>query len=69
MNNIIDFKNKNENKKHDYLIIKTFKFTCPNCNNKFDFNCNGMIFKTIELFCNSCGTKHKVSNPGFKNEK
>ena len=52
--------------KSDYLIIKTFNYTCPNCKTKSTFNQENMIFKRIHFYCGGCGQPHVVINPALK---
>jgi len=54
----------------DRLCVSEIEYTCYHCKNKSSLKVEGMIFKTIEFYCESCGTSHKVTNPAFsKNTK
>jgi len=51
------------------LYVSDMEYTCYHCQNKTTLSVTGMIFKTLEFFCNTCGTKHKVVNPAFSKVK
>ncbi len=49
----------------DRFIVNGFDFTCPHCNHKTSFDCNGLIFKRLEFYCKECGSRHIVTNPAM----
>lgn len=51
---------------HDHpLIIGPMTLSCTNCGNKASIEVKDMIFRTLEYYCTSCGTKHRITNPAF----
>jgi transcription elongation factor Elf1 len=70
MDNLLHFNGKNikvtqPNVQHKILYFGPWKFTCPHCGGANTFDCGGMIFRSIDFYCNSCGTLHRVTNPAF----
>lgn len=47
------------------MLLGPWQFTCFKCKTKTSFESQNMIFKTIEFYCASCGSLHKVTNPAF----
>lgn len=54
--------------KHEKMYLGAFSFTCP-CGTKGTFEPNNIIFRSLEMYCLSCGTPHKLMNPAFANTK
>jgi transcription elongation factor Elf1 len=53
----------------NHLFIHDVSFTCPNCSNKIELKFSSMIFRILDFYCGLCGTRHKVSNPAFSNQR
>lgn len=54
---------------HDYLVTKTFEFTCPNCKTRAKFDQKNIVFKKLQFYCGGCGFPHTVCNPALKDRK
>lgn len=49
------------------IITGDWSYTCPYCDGTIEFSSSNMIFRTLELYCGTCGNLHRVSNPAFTN--
>ena len=47
------------------LSVGPVSFTCTNCNEKATIHFNNMVFRTLEFYCLSCGSLHRIANPAF----
>jgi hypothetical protein len=47
------------------LLLDSASFTCSACGTVSDLSTRGMVFRTIEFYCNCCGTYYKLTNPAF----
>lgn len=47
------------------LAVGKVSFTCASCHAEMAANFDGMVFRTVELFCAGCGNFFKITNPGF----
>ncbi len=47
------------------LFLGPIAVTCRNCATKTKFSSEQMIFRSLEFYCTTCGTLHKVVNPAF----
>lgn len=47
------------------LYLGPWEFTCQKCGAKTKFESTNMVFRTVEFYCASCGTLHRVTNPAF----
>lgn len=50
----------------DFLITKSFEFTCPHCKTKAKFEQENIVFKRLTFYCGGCGSLHTVVNPAFR---
>ena len=50
---------------HNQIKMGPWDFTCTRCDTKIRFESSGMIFRTVDFYCNSCGALHRVTNPAF----
>ena len=48
-----------------HCSVGDVNFTCATCGNTSHFDFSKVIFKSCELYCSSCGTGYKISNPVF----
>jgi hypothetical protein len=39
--------------------------TCAECNHHMHADFKGMMFRSVELYCEKCGTFYRLTNPGF----
>jgi len=51
------------------LTVGPLTFFCTSCGETCHADFKKMIFKTVEFYCNGCGTFFKVTNPAFSNPK
>lgn len=75
MSNVIVFPRAADKQPKEYIVkeedvsgkmlMDNFTFTCNKCHHKTTFSSENMIFKVVEFFCKNCGSKYKVTNPGF----
>ena len=47
------------------IITGDWSYTCPSCSDKISFSSTNMIFRSIDIYCGSCGHLHRVANPAF----
>lgn len=47
------------------LLLDSAAFTCSSCGHSSDITTRGMVFRTVEFYCNSCGTFYRLTNPAF----
>lgn len=50
---------------NSHLYLGPWEFTCQRCSTKTKFESTNMVFRTVEFYCASCGTLHRVTNPAF----
>lgn len=50
---------------HNQLHLGSWKFECTKCDAPTEFECTGMIFRSLDFYCSSCGALHVVTNPAF----
>jgi late competence protein required for DNA uptake (superfamily II DNA/RNA helicase) len=48
-----------------HLFVGPWEFTCQRCGTKTKFESHNMVFRSVEFYCASCGTMHRVTNPAF----
>jgi late competence protein required for DNA uptake (superfamily II DNA/RNA helicase) len=49
----------------NHLYVGPWEFTCQRCSTKTKFEATNMVFRSVEFYCASCGTLHRVTNPAF----
>jgi hypothetical protein len=50
---------------HHKLSVGPVSFTCTSCYEISHVDFKGMVFRTMEFYCMSCGNPYRVSNPAF----
>lgn len=55
----------NEVAAREPITLGNWRFTCPRCDTALEFSAKGMIFRSIEIYCESCGAPHRIHNPAF----
>jgi len=49
----------------DKLLLSPIEITCVNCKTTNTLHLDGMIFRSIEFYCSTCGHIYKITNPAF----
>lgn len=47
------------------LNLGRVALTCAECGHHMNADFTGMMFRSVELYCEKCGTFYRVTNPGF----
>lgn len=47
------------------LAVGPMAFSCTICGETTSANFTNMVFRSLEFYCLSCGSPHRVTNPAF----
>lgn len=50
---------------NNQIHLGPWEFTCQRCQSKTRFESQNMIFRSVDFYCASCGSLHRVINPAF----